>query len=91
MVALYSRGVCLVLTPCLEVLSYSAGLTWLSFFILGACSHVRSLLYYLHSIREEDLFPSSSCSSVETCNQEMVEDDTVIAYMGERAMQDYQG
>ena len=61
------------------------------FFILGACSHVRSLLYYLHSIREEDLFPSSSCLSVETYNQEMVEDDTVIAYMGERAMQDYQG
>ena len=61
------------------------------FMILGACSHVRSLLYYLHSIREEDLFTSSSCSSVETCNQEMVEDDTVIAYMGERAVQDYQG
>ena len=52
---------------------------------------MRSLLYYLHSIREEELFPSSICTSVDTCNLEMVEDDTVTAYMGEKAMQGYQG
>jgi len=57
----------------------------------GTCSHVRALLYYLHSIREEFLFPSITCSTVETCNQEMVEGDTVVAYMGERASKDYQG
>lgn len=57
----------------------------------GTCSHVRSLLYYLHSIREEFLFPSMSCSTVENCNWEIAEDDTVVAYMGERAMKDYQG
>merc|ERR1739838_7232 len=57
----------------------------------GACSHVRSLLYYLHSIREENLFPSSICYSVDSCNQEIMEDETVVAYMGESAMQNYQG
>jgi len=57
----------------------------------GACSHVRSLLYYLHSIRENALFPSSPCSTVELCNQEQVEDNSVIVFMGEMARQTYQG
>jgi len=57
----------------------------------GACSHMRSVIYYLHSIREPSLFPALGCSSVEDCNNEMVEDPAVIGYMGEQADQFYQG
>ena len=57
----------------------------------GLCSHRRSIYYFLHSIREPELFPAMSCATVEDCNSEMVTDSSIIAYMGELAQDYYTG
>ena len=57
----------------------------------GLCSHRRSYYYYLHSILEPKLFPSLHCATVEDCNNQVVDDSTVTAYMGESAPDYYQG
>jgi len=56
----------------------------------GVCSHDRSVLYFLWSIIDEDLFPSQICTSVERCNNEESEGPTV-AFMGEPAPQSFTG
>jgi len=57
----------------------------------GACSHCRAVLYFLHSLREPDLFPSQACSTVDDCNWEWVSDPAIIAYMGERGEEGFAG
>ncbi len=51
----------------------------------GVCSHRRAYFYYLHSIREPDLFPSIACASVEDCNLGITLPDQPGAFMGEPA------
>ena len=67
----------------------------------GVCSHDRSVLYFLWSIIDEDLFPSQVrvgecfdrcqvCTTVERCNNEESEGPTV-AFMGEPSLQSFTG
>jgi len=58
--------------------------------LFGACSHSRSILYFLHSIKDQDLFPSHLCDTVEKCNNEEHQTTSWISswynsvvYMGE--------
>jgi len=57
----------------------------------GGCSHSRAVLYYFHSLREPDLFPSQACDTVERCNAEEAAGPAVTAYMGERAAELFTG
>jgi len=57
----------------------------------GLCSHRRAVYYYLHSITEPQLFPALTCATVEDCNNQVVNDSAVRAYMGETAPEYYLG
>ena len=37
----------------------------------GVCSHTRSELYFVNSIREPELFGSKTCATVEDCNNQI--------------------
>ena len=49
------------------------------------CSHMRSYLYLLHSIREPNLFPSKECKTTIDCNHKEVISNDIAAFMGEKS------
>merc|ERR550517_1055742 len=57
----------------------------------GLCSHNRATQYFVNSIREPFLFPAVNCASVEECNQEIATTDQISGYMGEGAMNYWDG
>jgi len=48
----------------------------------SACSHSRSIIYFLHSIKDAGLFPSQLCDTVDKCNNKEHTSDVVV-HMGE--------
>jgi len=57
----------------------------------GICSHKRSLMYFLHSLWEPNLFPSKECVDVDSCNNYEVISDDVVAFMGQQSQSAYSG
>jgi len=50
-----------------------------------SCDHGRSVLYFLHSIWEPELFPAQICDSIEACSNEEVSGDASGEFMGASA------
>merc|ERR1712062_508470 len=55
-----------------------------------ACSHSRAVKYYFWSLKEPEYFPSSACASLQDCQDGNSPGETV-AFMGERAIESYDG
>merc|ERR1712025_1420926 len=57
----------------------------------GLCSHSRATQYFVNSIREPFLFPAVNCASVEECNKEIATTDQISGYIGEDAINYWDG